>query len=225
LSRTARRITVALVAAALAALATLPAGTPARDRAVSHHRRQFELVAYVVRTQWRDPALAASEARLVRREAREARERARRRRERAERRRRERRREERLAAERAQEAKSSTVSTDGQVSTASPVTAPAAASSGSPQEIAEGMLAAAGWGGQWTCFNNIITRESGWNVTAENPNSGAYGLPQALPGEKMGPGWQDSAYVQLHWVIDEYIPSAYGTPCGAWAFWQAHSWY
>jgi hypothetical protein len=216
LSRTARRITVALVAAALAALAALPAGTPARDRAVSHHRRQFELVAHVVRTQWRDPALAASEARLVRREARE---RARRRRERAECRRRERRREERLAAERAQEAKSSTVSTDSQVTAAAPV------SSGSPQEIAEEMLSAAGWGGQWTCFNNIITRESGWNVTAENPNSGAYGLPQALPPSKMGPGWQDSAYVQLHWVIDEYIPSAYGTPCGAWAFWRAHGWY
>lgn len=87
------------------------------------------------------------------------------------------------------------------------------------------MLAAAGWGNQWTCLNSIISRESGWAVTAENPNSGAYGLPQALPGSKMGPGWQDSAYAQLHWMIDEYIPSAYGTPCGAWGFWEAHGWY
>jgi hypothetical protein len=217
LSRTTRRITVVLVAAALAALAALPVAAPAGNRAVSHHRRQFELVAYITRTQWRDPALAADEARLVRREARE---RARRRRERAHRRR-----EERLAAERAQEAKLSTKSASSQVSTASQVTTTAPVSSGSPQEIAEQVLAAAGWGGQWSCLNSIITRESGWNVTAENPGSGAYGLPQALPGSKMGPGWQDSAYVQLHWVVDEYIPSAYGTPCGAWAFWQAHGWY
>jgi hypothetical protein len=219
LSRTARRITVAIIAAALAALAALPAGSPARDRAVSHHRRQFELVAYVVRTQWRDPALAASEARLVRREARE---RARRRRERAERRRRERRREERLAAERAQEAKSSTVSTDSQVTAAAPV------SSGSPQEIAEGMLGSYGWSdGQFGCLVSLWNAESGWNIYATNPSSGAYGIPQSLPGSKMasaGPGWENDAATQISWGLS-YIRATYGSPCAAWGHEEASGWY
>lgn len=213
MSRTARRITVAIIAAALAALAALPASS-AGNRAVSHHRRQFELVAYVTRTQWRDPALAGSEAKLARREARE---RARRRRERAERRR-----EERLAAERAQQAKSSTVSTDSQV------TAAPAESSGSPQQIAEGMLPSYGWGGgQFTCLDQLWNRESGWNVYAFNPGSGATGIPQALPGNKMsmfGSDWRTSAWVQIKWGLF-YIQSVYGSPCAAWGHEEATSWY
>jgi hypothetical protein len=96
--------------------------------------------------------------------------------------------------------------------------------SGSPQAIAQSLLATRGWAGQFGCLNDIIVRESGWRVNAENP-SGAYGIPQALPGSKMGAGWETSAYVQLHWMIDDYIPGAYGTPCGAWAFEESHGYY
>jgi len=66
--------------------------------------------------------------------------------------------------------------------------------------------------------------ESSWNVHAENPSSGAYGIPQALPGDKMGPGWQNSAAVQIRWGL-RYIAERYSTPCGAWSFWQQGSWY
>jgi hypothetical protein len=219
LSRTARRITVALMAAALAALAALPAGSPARDRAVSLSRPRAELVAYITRTQWRDPVLAVDEARLVRREARE---RARLRRERAHRRH-----EERLAAERAQQAKLSTKSASSQVSTDSQVTT-APVSSGSPQEIAEGMLASYGWsGGQFGCLVSLWNVESGWNLTATNPSSGAYGIPQSLPGSKMasaGPDWETDAATQIRWGLS-YIQSTYGSPCAAWGHEESAGWY
>jgi hypothetical protein len=63
-------------------------------------------------------------------------------------------------------------------------------------------------------------------VHAANP-SGAYGIPQALPGAKMasaGPDWQNSAHTQINWGLG-YIASRYGTPCGAWAHSQATNWY
>jgi hypothetical protein len=70
-------------------------------------------------------------------------------------------------------------------------------------------------------------RESGWNTTAENPGSGAYGIPQSLPGDKMasaGPDWQTNAATQIKWGLG-YIKDRYGTPSDAWAFWQANGWY
>ena len=79
---------------------------------------------------------------------------------------------------------------------------------------------------QFSCLNNIWTRESGWNYQAENP-SGAFGIPQALPGSKMasaGADWQTNPATQIKWGLG-YIKSVYGTPCNAWAFWQAHGWY
>jgi hypothetical protein len=79
---------------------------------------------------------------------------------------------------------------------------------------------------QYSCLNNIWVRESGWNYEAENA-SGAYGIPQALPGSKMasaGADWQTSPATQIKWGLG-YIESVYGTPCDAWAFWQAHGWY
>jgi hypothetical protein len=67
--------------------------------------------------------------------------------------------------------------------------------------------------------------ESSWDVDAYNP-SGAYGIPQALPGDKMagwwGSDWESSPYVQLFWMIKEYIPGKYGTPCDAWAYHEIH---
>ncbi|MEV6975838.1 transglycosylase SLT domain-containing protein [Kitasatospora sp. NPDC093806] len=95
--------------------------------------------------------------------------------------------------------------------------------SGSPREIAAQIVPA----GQLQCFNNIVSRESSWNVTATNPSSGAYGLVQALPGSKMasaGSDWRTNPVTQIKWGLD-YMNSRYGSPCGAWAFWQSHHWY
>lgn len=81
-----------------------------------------------------------------------------------------------------------------------------------------------GWGDdQFSCLNSLWNRESGWRVYAANP-SGAYGIPQAVPGSKMGSGWQSSATVQVNWGLG-YIKARYGTPCGAWAQSQAAGWY
>lgn len=94
---------------------------------------------------------------------------------------------------------------------------------GSPEAIAAQLVSA----GQLGCFDSIISRESGWNVHATNPSSGAYGLPQALPGSKMaseGADWQDNPATQLRWAL-KYMDGRYGSPCGAWGFWQAHGWY
>jgi hypothetical protein len=82
---------------------------------------------------------------------------------------------------------------------------------------------------QYACLNDIIMAESSWNKYAKNPSSGAYGIPQALPGDKMagwwGKNWVSSSYVQLFWMIREYIPHRYGTMCQAWAFHEAHGSY
>ncbi|OLE26832.1 MAG: hypothetical protein AUG49_07185 [Catenulispora sp. 13_1_20CM_3_70_7] len=94
---------------------------------------------------------------------------------------------------------------------------------GSAYAIAQSMVPS----GQFGCFANIIERESGWNVHASNPSSGAYGLGQALPGSKMasaGSDWQNNPATQIKWVLS-YMNSRYGSPCGAWSFWQSHSWY
>ncbi|WP_238845931.1 transglycosylase SLT domain-containing protein [Nocardia terpenica] len=80
---------------------------------------------------------------------------------------------------------------------------------------------------QYDSFDNIITRESGWNTFAINPTSGAYGLGQALPPQKMathGLDWPVNPVTQIRWAYD-YMNQRYGSPNGAWAFWQAHGWY
>jgi flagellar biosynthesis GTPase FlhF len=98
-----------------------------------------------------------------------------------------------------------------------------AAPSGSPQEIAAQIVPA----DQLASFDQIISHESGWSVTATNPSSGAYGLGQALPGSKMasaGSDWQTNPATQIRWALS-YMDSTYGSPNAAWAFWQAHNWY
>ncbi|MGM1076108.1 transglycosylase SLT domain-containing protein [Streptomyces sp. H28] len=82
-------------------------------------------------------------------------------------------------------------------------------------------------GDQFQCFSNIVTRESTWNYKAVNPSSGAYGLVQALPGSKMasaGADWQTNPATQIKWGLN-YMNDRYGSPCGAWSFWQANHWY
>jgi hypothetical protein len=83
------------------------------------------------------------------------------------------------------------------------------------------------FGSQFSCIDALITRESGWRVNATNPSSGAYGLPQALPGSKMasaGADWRTNPVTQLRWM-KSYVDGRYGGACGAWNFWQSHHWY
>jgi hypothetical protein len=99
---------------------------------------------------------------------------------------------------------------------------------GQAQQIAKSLLPSFGFdpNSQFGCLVNMWNRESGWRVTAANP-SGAYGIPQALPGSKMasaGSDWRTSARTQIKWGLG-YIKGRYGTPCGAWAYWQQHSSY
>lgn len=78
---------------------------------------------------------------------------------------------------------------------------------------------------QYACLNNIAVRESGWNPTIANPNGGAYGIPQALPGSKMvsaGADWRTNPVTQVKWMIG-YVNARYGSSCLAWAYWQSHS--
>ncbi len=99
---------------------------------------------------------------------------------------------------------------------------------GDPRGIARSMMASRySWGGdQFSCLNSLWNRESGWNVHAANP-SGAYGIPQALPGSKMataGGDWRDNPATQIAWGLS-YVKSTYGTPCGAWSAFQSKGWY
>jgi hypothetical protein len=94
---------------------------------------------------------------------------------------------------------------------------------GSPQQIARQLLGSS----QFQCFSNIVSHESGWNYRAVNAGSGAYGLVQALPGSKMasaGYDWRTNPATQIKWGIS-YMNGRYGSPCAAWSFWRAHSWY
>ncbi len=80
---------------------------------------------------------------------------------------------------------------------------------------------------QYQCFSNIVNHESTWNYKAQNASSGAYGLVQALPGSKMasaGADWQTNPATQIKWGLG-YMDDRYGSPCGAWSFWQANNWY
>ncbi|EAR25620.1 secreted protein [marine actinobacterium PHSC20C1] len=111
--------------------------------------------------------------------------------------------------------------------------APEAPAAGTPdpgtaQAIAQSMLAARGQGtDQFNCLVSLWNRESGWNVYAMNSSSGAYGIPQALPGSKMataGADWATNPATQIAWGLS-YIDGRYGTPCGAWAYSEANGWY
>lgn len=99
---------------------------------------------------------------------------------------------------------------------------------GSAQAIAQEMVSARGWGAdEYACLYNLWMRESGWNVYAQNPSSGAYGIPQSLPGDKMashGGDWQTNPATQIAWGLD-YIAGRYGTPCVAWGHSESVGWY
>ncbi len=97
-----------------------------------------------------------------------------------------------------------------------------------PKSVARAMLADYGWSDdQFSCLDSLWTRESNWNYRAENPLSGAYGIPQALPGDKMagaGSDWPTNPATQIEWGLS-YISDVYGTPCGAWEHSRSVGWY
>jgi hypothetical protein len=97
----------------------------------------------------------------------------------------------------------------------------------SAEGIAYSLLSSYGFStDQWGCLDDLWQQESSWNVYAENA-SGAYGIPQALPGSKMasaGPDWQTDATTQIKWGLG-YIQDVYGTPCGAWSHEEEFGWY
>ena len=97
-----------------------------------------------------------------------------------------------------------------------------------PQQIARKMLRSFGWSWrQFKYLNLLWEAESSWDVSAENPSTGAYGIPQAVPGAKMsavGPDWQTDAATQIRWGLS-YISAAYGSPRSAWEHEVADGWY
>ena len=143
---------------------------------------------------------------------------------------------EQAAAERRAEQEAATASRSQEreqapVEEAAPEPEPAPAppvSSGSPRDIAAGMLGSYGWGqDQFGCLNSLWNRESGWNTYAENPSSGAYGIPQSLPASKMasaGADYRTNPATQIRWGLG-YIQGRYGSPCGASAHSQSVGWY
>ncbi|WP_341997528.1 lytic transglycosylase domain-containing protein [Microbacterium sp. LWH7-1.2] len=96
------------------------------------------------------------------------------------------------------------------------------------QATARSMIGGYGWGDdQFGCLVSLWIKESGWNYQAYNRSSGAYGIPQALPGSKMGSAgadWQTNPATQIAWGLG-YISGRYGSPCGAWSHSQSTGWY
>jgi resuscitation-promoting factor RpfB len=102
---------------------------------------------------------------------------------------------------------------------------------GSAQAIAKSMMGTYGWNttSQFSCLVNLWNGESGWRWNATNPSSGAYGIPQAWPANKMataGADWRTNPRTQIRWGMG-YIKGRYGTPCAAWSAWLSRSphWY
>ncbi|WP_265522642.1 ubiquitin-like domain-containing protein [Oerskovia flava] len=99
---------------------------------------------------------------------------------------------------------------------------------GSARALGRSLAAQRGWGDdQFVCLDNLWTKESNWRVNAENPSSGAYGIPQSLPGTKMasaGADWRTNPATQITWGLG-YIEGRYGSPCGAWGHSREVGWY
>lgn len=99
-----------------------------------------------------------------------------------------------------------------------------------PKAAAQALMGDYGFGpGEWGCLEQLWIGESGWNYTAENPSSGAYGIPQSLPASKMasvGADYRTNPVTQIKWGL-QYIRDAYGTPCAALSAWNSRfpHWY
>jgi hypothetical protein len=131
------------------------------------------------------------------------------------------------AAKAAEAAAAKKKTSSGSSSAPAPSYAASGTSAGEAQATARAMIAGYGWGDdQFACLVSLWNRESGWRYNASNP-SGAYGIPQALPGSKMGDygaDWQTNPATQIAWGLG-YISGRYGTPCGAWGHSQSRGWY
>ena len=96
------------------------------------------------------------------------------------------------------------------------------------QAYASSLMSGYGWGsGEFRCLVDLWNRESNWLTSAMNPYSGAYGIPQSLPGDKMaaaGSDWRTNYRTQIHWGLS-YISQRYKAPCGAWAHSELKGWY
>lgn len=96
------------------------------------------------------------------------------------------------------------------------------------QAYAAGAAAQRGWtGNDWDCLVKLWNRESRWLWYAENASSGAYGIPQSLPADKMaafGANYRDDAAVQIDWGL-WYIAQRYGSPSKAWQNSEQIGWY
>lgn len=96
------------------------------------------------------------------------------------------------------------------------------------QAYASSVLGSYGWSSsQMSCLVLLWNQESGWRTSALNASSDAYGIPQALPADKLssaGLDWQTSYRTQINWGLG-YIRAVYSSPCGAWAHEVAHNWY
>ena len=120
---------------------------------------------------------------------------------------------------------------------AAPVAPPAPAAPAAPvavddpsgaQAYAASILPSYGWGqGEMSALTTLWNKESDWRTTATNSSSGAYGIGQSLPAEKMaseGADWQTNYQTQIRWGLN-YIKERYGSPSAAWSFHLAHNWY
>ena len=100
--------------------------------------------------------------------------------------------------------------------------------SADPKAIAQAMLPQFGFASsEFSCLESLWEKESGWDPSAANPTSSAYGIPQALPGSKMasaGSDWETNPATQIRWGLG-YIAGRYGSPCKAWSHSQSYGWY
>ena len=96
------------------------------------------------------------------------------------------------------------------------------------QAYAAAKLSSFGWApDQMQCLMKLWTKESEWRTTATNPSSGAYGIVQSLPAEKMassGADYRTNYRTQINWGLG-YIEERYGSPCQALNFHYANNWY
>jgi hypothetical protein len=137
--------------------------------------------------------------------------------------------ERQIAAARAQAAAIAQAQAQAAQAAATQKAGPAPSYSGSGVKgYAAQQVAAHGWSSsEFSCLDSLWTHESGWNYQATNSSSGAYGIPQALPGSKMasaGADWQTNPDTQIRWGLD-YISQSYGSPCAALSHSQATGYY
>lgn len=96
------------------------------------------------------------------------------------------------------------------------------------QKLGQQLAAVYGWGSgaQWAALNQLVMDESGWNNTAQNPTSTAYGIGQFLDSTwaTVGGTKTSNPTTQIKLML-EYIKQRYGTPEAALAHENANHWY